>query len=109
MPNFSFDKSQSMANTSFALGLASVICLFFSMITLATAPLGIIMALLSRDESRKMNRTAKLGLFISLAAYAVAIYMIVSTLLLLANVAGGFDKFVELFLQQMENYMGTIA
>ena len=109
MPKFSFDKSKSMANTSFALGLASVISLFFSMITLATAPLSVIMALLSRDENRKMSRTAKLGFFISIAAYAVAIYLIVSTLVLLVNAAGGFDKFIELFLQQMENYMGTVA
>lgn len=103
MPSKS-QRALMMANSSLGLGIASLVCSFATALSLALAPMGVIFALLSRDESCKLSKNAKLGIILSIISYAITIYMIVNTLILLINTAGGIDHLYDYIIEQMNNF-----
>lgn len=105
MPVKMVKRSEAMAATAFGIGIASIVCLFSPEITLGMAPLGVIIACLSREDDCKFNKKAIIGIVLSILAFIAAIYLIVSTIMALVNQAGGFDEFINLMYTQFQNIL----
>lgn len=102
------DPARTMASTAFGVAIASIICMFTPGLSMALSPLGVIIALLSRDESCKLSSRALAGVIICIVAFVISIVLTVSSFILLINMAGGMDNLYNYLMEQMQNYPGLL-
>lgn len=105
MPVKMIRRSQAMASTAFGIGIAAIVCLFSPEITLGMAPLGVIIACLSREDDCKFDKKAIIGIVLCIVAFFAAIGLIVSNIIALINQAGGYDAFISMMLTRFQNIM----
>ncbi len=98
------DPVRSMSNTAVGLAVASVICVFTPGIAMMLSPLGIIVALLSRDESCKLTTRAKVSIIVCIIVFFLAVLLTALSLVILINEAGGVDKLYDYLNERMMMY-----
>lgn len=92
-------KSQNMAAASLILGVVTLMtsgCIYLATICGA---LGIILALLSKGGSLRMNSQAKIGLALSSAGLTLTLMVYLGAFLFLIYHYGSFDAFWEEYLR----------
>lgn len=94
--------SSNMAAASVILGIISIITSCCVYTTLIMAPVGIILALLSRGENIKMTAQAKVGIVLCIISYAVLIILIAYTFLTLIAQHGSFDNVINYYTNQIK-------
>ncbi|MBO4800002.1 MAG: hypothetical protein IK054_08195 [Lachnospiraceae bacterium] len=102
------DPARTMASTAFGIAIASVICMFTPGLAMGLSPLGIIMALLSRDDTCKLSSRALASVIICIVAFVISIVLTVSSFIMLINMAGGLDNLYNYLMEQMQNYPGLL-
>ena len=98
-----------MATTSLGIAIASLFFLFTPALSMGLAPLGVIVALLSRDETCKFEPRAKIAIGVCIFSFVVAVAFIISGILLLINEAGGIENLYEYLMLRMKVYGGMTA
>lgn len=106
---FYINRARSMATTSLGIAIASLFFLFTPALSMGLAPLGVIVALLSRDETCKFDPRAKIAIGVCIFSFVVAVAFIISGVILLINEAGGIDKLYDYLMLRMKIYGGMTA
>ncbi len=98
------DPVRSMSNTAVGIAIASIICIFTPGMAMMLSPLGIIVALLSRDDSCRLSTRAKVSIIICIVVFFLAVLLTALSLLIMINEAGGVDKLYDYLMERMLLY-----
>lgn len=101
---YKYDPAKSMSTTALILAIASIICIFTPALAMALAPLGIIVALLSREADCKLNTRAMASIIICAIVFFLSIILVIFSLLFLISQAGGVDKLYDFLMERMMLY-----
>ena len=101
---YKYDPARSMSTTALILAIASIICIFTPALAMALAPMGIIVALLSRESDCKLNTRAKASVIICVVVFFLAVILVIMSFLYLVSQAGGVDKLYDYLMERMLLY-----
>lgn len=95
-------RSPSMANASLILGIVSLAASTCILPGIICGSLGIILALLSKGGTRKMDGQAALGCCLSCAGLIFTIFIIVTNIFILYQAFGGWDGIIREYMSLLD-------
>ena len=98
------DPARAMSTTAMGLAIAAIVCIFTPGLAMMLCPLGVIVALLSRDESCKLSSRARISIIICIIVFVVAVCLTIYGFIVLLKEAGGIDKLYDYLMNRMSMY-----